>query len=120
MSLYLVNRAPGAWLPATDLHETATAYRLLLDVPGLPAEAIHVLLEEDLLTVRGQRPAPADADGGLPRHRERPDGSFVRRFRLPEAGDPAAVTAIQRHGVLEITVPKHARVVPRRIDVAAA
>jgi len=74
-----------------------------------------------VLTITGQRfpQAAKDAEKVMRRRTERGTGRFYRRFVLPESVDAEKVKASDRHGVLEISIPKQAKAQPRRIEVAA-
>ena len=70
-----------------------------------------------MLTVKGERAADASEAGAL-RRAERAQGTFHRRFSLPESANADAVTATGRHGVLQVVIPKQDEVQPRRIEVS--
>lgn len=108
------------WAPPADIAEYADRFVLQLDVPGVSIEAIEITLDQGVLTISGERAAPAEAKDVERSRRERVHGSFQRRFTLPETVDAAGVRATGRNGILEVTIPKQARAQPRRIEVAAA
>jgi HSP20 family protein len=105
------------WTPPVDLFETADAYVLTVELPGLSRDDIAIHVREGEIVLEGQRPAsrvPCEQY-----HRvERGHGPFGRRFALPLAVDPDRTTADLEDGVLTITAPKAASSQPRRIDVA--
>jgi HSP20 family protein len=105
------------WTPPVDLFETADAYVLTVELPGLSRADIAIHVREGEIVLEGQRPAsrvPCEQY-----HRvERGHGPFGRRFALPLAIDPDRTTADLEDGVLTITAPKAASSQPRRIDVA--
>lgn len=77
-----VERHP-AWRPPLDVFETEDSYVLCLALPGVPPDAVEILVEPDALTVVGIRPPPVDA-GTVAVHRiEVPHGRFERRIELP-------------------------------------
>ncbi len=105
--------APG-WTPPVDLYETAGAYVLTAEVPGLPREAIDIHAEENRIVIRGERTSQAACEQY---HRvERGHGRFSRAFALPDPIDVEAVTADLKDGVLTVTIPKAAGK-SRRISV---
>jgi HSP20 family protein len=105
------------WTPAVDLFETADAYVLTAELPGLSRDDIEIHVREDTLAVRGQRPAPRVPCEQY--HRvERGHGPFGRRFSLPVPIDPERTIADLKDGVLTITAQKAASTRPRRIDVS--
>ena len=87
------------------------------DLPGIDPKDIEITMENGVLTIRGERAHEADANTNAYRRVERTTGRFFRRFTLPDSADAERITATGKHGVLEITIPKHARVQPRRIAV---
>jgi len=108
--------APG-WTPPVDLYETAGAFILSAEVPGLAREQIEIHAEESRITIRGDRavgPVPCEQY-----HRvERGHGRFSRAFALPEPVDVEAVAADLKDGVLTVTIPKAGGRGSRRIDVS--
>ena len=109
----------GDWLPAVDVREEADRYRVYVDLPGVKPDAVDINLEQGVLTISGERAAiPADEAAGY-RRAERPRGRFVRRFSVPESVDVEQVTAHAEDGVLQVSIPKLAKVMARRIPVSA-
>ncbi len=97
------------WTPPVDIHETGDRFVLTAEIPGLALDEIHLEIRPDLLTLRGERPLVRSASG-LSYHRiERPNGSFQRSFRLPDAVDPDGARATYQDGVLEVLLPKRGR-----------
>jgi HSP20 family protein len=96
--------AEGAWTPAADAWETAEAFIIQLDVPGVDEGDITLEVQGERLTVRGRRQALAR---GASFHLvERSSGAFVRTFMLPERPDPERVRVTLRDGLLRIEAPK--------------
>lgn len=111
---------PDAWVPAADIAEEATRYVIHLDLPGVDPAKVEITADQGVLTIRGERDIPrSDANEGY-RRTERLSGKFQRRFTLPETADAQAIQARASQGVLEVVIPKVARVQPRRIEVRAA
>jgi len=108
------------WTPSVDVHETANAFVLTADVPGVDPKDIEVTMENGLLTIRGKRQSESTTEQNGYRRIERVSGRFLRRFTLPETANAEAVTAKTTHGVLTLTIPKRAEVQPRRIEIQAA
>jgi HSP20 family protein len=109
------------WVPSVDINEFDDKFQLYVDLPGVDPKAVDITLEAGVLTITGERFMQAEkAEENLVRRRaERGTGRFYRRFILPESVDADKVKAIDRHGVLEILIPKQAKAMPRRIKVAA-
>ena len=107
-----------AWAPAIDVYETATAYVVTAEVPGVSRDDIVLAFEDSRLTLRGQRADRRDATTGVHFHQiERSHGSFVRSFEFGARIDVERVAADLKDGVLTITLPKAPPDGPRRIDV---
>lgn len=107
--------APG-WTPLVDLYETAGAFVLTAEVPGLSRDDIEIQAEESRIVLRGERTGQVPCEQY---HRvERGHGRFSRAFLLPEPIDVEAVTADLKDGLLTVTVPKAAGRGARRVDVA--
>ena len=109
------------WVPSVDINEYQNRFQLFIDVPGVDPKDVEITLESGVLTITGERfPQAAKDDEKVMRRRtERGTGRFYRRFVLPESVDAEKVKASDRHGVLEISIPKQAKAQPRRIEVAA-
>jgi HSP20 family protein len=110
-----------AWIPRVDVYEEAERFVVLADVPGVEAKDIDITAENGVLTIRGERrlEKKASEKSGYERI-ERTSGSFLRRFTLPESANTETIKAKQTNGVLEVSIPKHPQVQPRRISVEAA
>jgi HSP20 family protein len=110
----------GAFGPALDVEESAEAFVLHVELPGVAADDVEVSLEDNVLTVSGERRFYADREVDGFRRIERSFGRFHRSVRLPDRVDAARVRATHRDGVLTISVPKSEDAKPRRIAVEAA
>jgi len=109
------------WVPNVDINEYEDKFQLYVDLPGIDRKDVDITLESGVLTITGERLAQAEkAEENIVRRRtERGNGRFYRRFILPESVDADKVKATGRDGVLEVVIPKQAKAVPRRIEVAA-
>jgi HSP20 family protein len=110
----------GAFGPALDVEETEDAFTIHVELPGVAADDVDVSLEENVLTVSGERRFYDDREADGFRRIERSFGRFHRAIRLPDRVDTTGVRASQRDGVLTITAPKAEEAKPRRIAVEAA
>ncbi len=114
---------PGECLPPLDVLETDEAIELLIDLPGVPAWAVRVLVKDRLAIVAGQKPQPAgEPSGGASFHLvERTFGRFIRAVRVAAACDAGRARARIQSGVLCLTLPKVAerrgRAIPVEIEV---
>lgn len=102
--------------PAVDVFEVDDAFVVQADVPGVKREELDIQFEEDVLTLSGNRAAPA-FDGQTARVSERVQGRFVRKFALPQGVDPERIEASLVDGVLSVRLPKKAQLKARRIEV---
>jgi HSP20 family protein len=108
---------PRRWIPAMDLVETDEHFVLKADLPGLAEEDVNLEVEDNVLTVSGERKAEhEDKREGYVRV-ERAYGSFRRSLTLPEGIDPEGVSASFDKGVLEVRIPKPEARKPRRVAI---
>ena len=108
------------WVPAMDLVETEDHFVLRADLPGVSEEDVRIEVEDNVLTVSGERKSEhTGRDQGFYRM-ERAFGSFSRSLTLPKGVDADAVTANVDRGVLEVRVPKPEERKPRRIEIAGS
>jgi HSP20 family protein len=116
-----VNAGEGVgrrWLPAMDLVEADDHYVLRADLPGLSEADVNIEVEDDVLTVSGERKAEHEQRGEGYHRLERSYGSFSRSLTLPEGVDPEAVQATFDRGVLEVRIPKPEQKKPRRVSIS--
>ena len=107
--------APG-WTPPVDLFETAGAFVLTAELPGLSRDQIDIHAEESRITIRGERSSGQVTCEQY--HRvERGHGRFSRAFVLPEPVDVESVSADLKDGLLTVTIPKAGGRGARRISV---
>lgn len=110
--------------PEADVVETTNEIHVLLDAPGLAPDEIDISMENNVLTVSGERKPSwsGDDDGGrLTWHlAERRYGKFSRSFVLPRDVDQERIAARFENGVLAISIPKSERARRRRIEVQGA
>jgi HSP20 family protein len=111
----------SAFIPPADLLIDDDGVTVYMDVPGLRAENLEIELENDTLTIRGERPFPyPHEDGGGPVRRiERGFGRFERTLRVPAGLNPESVQADLHDGVLTLRIPKPETLRPRRIEIKA-
>jgi HSP20 family protein len=111
----------NAFIPPADLLVDGDGVTVYMDVPGLHADDIDIELENDVLTVSGERRFPyAQEDGGGPARRiERGFGRFQRSIRVPPGLNPDAIEASLHDGVLKLRLPKPETMKSRRIEIKA-
>ncbi len=112
------NTTPAAdWTPAVDIKEEDGRYVIHADVPGVDPKDIEVSMEDGVLTLAGERKSETTQESNGWKRTERLTGRFLRRFTLPEGADAEGISAKGTNGVLEISIPKLAKVQPRRIEI---
>lgn len=107
----------AGWTPPVDLYETAEAFVITAELPGLSREDIDIRVQDGQITIQGTRRTP-DVPCERYHRVERGHGAFYRRFQLSPSIDIDRITADLRDGVLMVTVPKSPDEIPRRIDVS--
>ena len=116
----VANGGTRRWVPAMDLVETAEDFVLRADLPGMKQEDVKIELEDNVLTVSGERKSEHESgERGFYRV-ERAYGSFRRTLTLPEGVDADAIVAKFDRGVLEVSIPKPEQRKPRRIAIGNA
>ena len=105
------------WLPATDVSETPEAVTLRLEVPGLNRDQIRIAVENNMLTVRGEKTQETSSENEKFRRTERSFGSFERSFSLPAYVDTGNVQASLQDGVLSVTLPRREETKAREIQI---
>src|SRR5215216_5924213 len=106
------------WHPAMDLVETDDHFVLRADLPGVSEDDVKVELEDNVLTISGERRHEEEVKKGGYYRIERASGTFARQLTLPEGVDAAAVQASFDKGVLEVRIPKPEERKPRRVAIA--
>ena len=96
------------FMPLADIVEHEKEYLIKLDLPEVPKEEVKVLVEEGVLTVKGERKVEKEVKGEKLHRTERFYGAFERSFVLPEDVDPKLIKAESKDGVLTIHMPKSA------------
>ena len=109
--------AAGNFVPAVDVYEDAQKLVLKLEVPGIRQEEMDIRLENQTLTVRGERKLEADEKEENFHRIERRFGTFVRSFTLPLSVDTNSVAARYDHGVLSIQLAKKEVAKPKQVKI---
>ena len=108
--------------PPMDVAERDDAYLVHAELPGVSSDQVDITFEQNVLTIRGTKPASFDAanQGELRVFAaERVHGMFERSVRLPEFVNGDRIAATFDHGLLTVTIPKAEAAQPRRISIAA-
>ena len=105
------------WSPRIDIKDKGSHYLICADVPGVDPKEIEVSIENNILTIKGEKETkPEEKDENYLRV-ERTRGSFMRWFSLPESVDPERIKAKSKHGVLEIAIHKATRATSKKIEI---
>ena len=106
------------WIPAMDVVETDDHFVLRADLPGLSEGDVNIELEDNVLTISGERKIEHEQrDEGYYRV-ERASGAFSRSLTLPEGVNAEAIQASFDSGVLEIRIPKPEQQKPRKVQIS--
>jgi HSP20 family protein len=112
----------GSLMPSMDISETDKEFVITAELPGLERKDVEISLEDNVLTIRGEKKIEASPDDKNKNVHvsERSYGVFYRVLELPGKVDPASVQAIMSKGVLKITIPKPAQPESKKIEVKEA
>lgn len=108
----------GAFVPPVDVYEDENTIQVRMEVPGIEEKDIDIRLENQVLTVRGERKFEKEEKEENFHRIERRYGSFTRSFTLPAAVNAEDVTADYDKGVLKIRLAKRAEAKPKQIKVS--
>ena len=103
--------------PNIEISETDKAIEISAEMPGLERKDVEISIEDDTLTIRGEKKVEEDNKDKNVQHSERSYGVFLRVLQLPPGIDPSSVQATMSNGVLKITIPKPAKPEPKKIEV---
>ncbi|MGI9105067.1 MAG: Hsp20/alpha crystallin family protein [Pyrinomonadaceae bacterium] len=110
--------ARGAWAPSVDIYENKEQIVLEAELPGMSREDFDLSLENNVLTLRGERRFEKKDESDNYHRVERSYGSFTRSFTLPQTISPENVTAEYKNGVLRVLLQKREEIKARRIEIA--
>jgi HSP20 family protein len=111
------NNVTSHWRPSVDIKEEANRFLITADIPGVEPKNIEITMDDGVLTIKGERQSASEEEQQGYKRVERASGAFYRRFSLPETADAERIEATGKNGVLEITLPKHEKLKPRKIEV---
>lgn len=109
----------SGWRPAVDVFENDDAYIIKAELPEVKREDVKIHLENNRLTISGERRLENEENRQNYHRIERTYGSFSRSFMLPADATPDQIKANFRDGVLKVTVPKAETAKPRSIEIGA-
>lgn len=112
--------ARGAWAPSVDIYENKDQIVLEAELPGMKQEDFDLSIENNVITLRGERKFEKTEETDNYHRVERSYGSFTRSFTLPQTVSAEDATAEYNNGVLRVTLPKREETKARRIQVSGA
>jgi HSP20 family protein len=107
------------WTPPCDVFETAKEIVIRAELPGLKKEQVNVSVENNLLTIFGERKFEEETRRENYHRIEFAYGDFRRSFTLPQFVDPAKISAEFKEGILTLKLPKREEAKPKQIEVTA-
>jgi HSP20 family protein len=107
----------GSFVPPVDIYEDANRLVLKLEVPGIPQENLQINIENQTLTVKGERKFVQDEKEENFHRIERRYGSFVRSFSLPSTINTESARASYENGVLSVTLQKKEAAKPKQLKI---
>ena len=108
----------GAWNPSVDIYENKDHIVLEAELPGMKREDFELSVENNVITLRGERQFEKKDDSDNYHRVERSYGSFTRSFTLPQTVSAEGATAEYRNGVLRVILPKREETKARRIEIS--
>jgi HSP20 family protein len=116
--LFSAGAGVSGFMPPADVIVGPEDVLVYMDVPGVKSDNLEIELENDTVTVRGERRFPyTDQDDRTWRRIERSFGTFERELRVPRGLDPDAIEASLEDGVLTLRIPKPEPLKPRRVEI---
>lgn len=107
----------STWSPAVDIYENENELVLTAEVPGLQEKDVEIKIEDNTLSVRGERKFEKETKEENYHRIERSYGTFFRSFTLPNYIDQDKIQAEHENGVLKITMPKRTELKPRKVKI---
>jgi len=111
--------ARGAWSPSVDIYENKEQIVLEAELPGMKRDDFDLSVENNIITLRGQRQFEKQDESDNYHRVERSYGSFTRSFTLPNTVTAEGANAEYKNGVLRVTLPKREETKARRIEIKA-
>jgi HSP20 family protein len=108
---------PSDWTPAVDIAEHENEYYVKLELPGVSKDDVKITMQNNILTVRGEKKQEKESKGSSLNRVERSYGAFQRNFTLPSTVKADRIDASHADGILTITLPKAEEAKPKQIEV---
>ena len=112
--------ADWAWRPSVDIYEDPERFLVTAELPGVDPKKVDLRIEDNHLTLKGSREMEYSDRRDNYHRLERAYGTFSRTFSLPTTVNSDKIEAEYRHGLLRISIPKRAEVMPKQIAVKIA
>ncbi len=110
----------GSWIPSVDIFEDQDQLVLEADLPGMNREDFEISVENNVITLKGERKFEKKVEGDNYHRVERGYGSFSRSFTLPQTVTSEGATAEFENGILRVALPKRAETKARKIEITGA
>jgi HSP20 family protein len=110
----------GTWAPAVDIYEHENNIVIKAELPGVDPKDVDIRLDNNVLTVQGERKLDNEVKKENYHRVERSYGAFTRSFTLPTTVDPSGIKAEYKDGVLRVTLPKREEAKPKQIQISVA
>ena len=107
----------SSWAPAVDIYEDESQLVLTAEVPGLSEKDVEIKIEDNVLSIQGERKLEKETREENYHRIERAYGSFYRSFTLPNYIDQEKIRAEHENGVVKITMPKKPELQPRKVKI---
>jgi HSP20 family protein len=114
------NVITSTWFAPTDVSENENSLQISMELPGVDPDDVRLSLENNVLTIRGEKRQQSEENDNRIHRFERTFGLFERTFVLPNTVDPDKIDARYENGVLFVSIPKAERARPREIRVNTA
>ncbi len=108
---------PSIWSPATDIAEHDNEYVVKVELPGVSKDEVKITMEENVLTIRGEKKQEKESKNSSFHRVERSYGAFQRCFTLPTNVRAEKIDASFNNGMLSIVLPKSEESKPKQIEV---
>ena len=115
-----IRRETGTWYPSVDIEENDNEYLLRAEIPGMESKDVDISLNDNVLTIKGQKKVEKEEKESNYRHVECRYGTFQRTFQLPANVDPHNVKAECSNGVLTVHIAKSPEAKPKKIEIKSA
>jgi HSP20 family protein len=109
------NSRVQAWKPIVDVWEDEKAVHLTAEMPGVNKESLEVKVEDNRLVIRGAKQAEPGEWNSI--YSERRRGEYIREFQMDDTINPEKISAELKDGILNLTLPKAEKVLPKTIEI---